>query len=593
VLQLAALVLDRAIESMKKTGSWLVRYALEQVGVRHTFGIPGVHNTEIYDQLASSPSIEPMLVTQEAYGAFMADAVSRCSDSLGTLLIVPAAGVAYASAGIGEAFLDGVAMLVICGGIRADTGHGYQLHDIDQHAMLAPITKGTWKAETQADIVPMIFAAAQLATAGEPGPVFVEIPVDLQLFKGEVGELPVYSNPVVESAIDDEAIAAAVRLLLDAEHPALFVGWGACDASDLLIEIAELLHAPVATTLQGLSVFPASHPLHCGYGFGPAAVPAAHNAFADCDCLLAVATRFAEIATASYGVKVPENLIHTDINPKVFDVNFPAKVKIPGDARQVLAALLEALKTEAVVNSDPRAGLRQKIALDKHNYLEEWLKHDSGNRVNPARFFQGLRQQLKAEDIVIADDGNHTFLTAELMPIEQARCFFSPTDFNCMGYCVPAVAAAKLMHPERQVVGIVGDGAFMMSCMEILNATKYQLGGVYFVFNDGELAQIAQAQEIPFNRKTCSVLGAINIKGVADATGAGYLHLETNKDIESVISEALATAAGGQPVIVDVNIDYSKRTRFTDGVVKTNLDRFPLADKVRIIGRAVWRKVKH
>ena len=206
---------------MKKSGSWLVRYALEQVGVRHTFGIPGVHNTEIYDQLASSESIEPMLVTHEAYGAFMADAVSRCSDALGTLVIVPAAGVAYASAGIGEAFLDGVSMLVICGGIRTDTGHGYQLHDVDQHAMLAPITKGTWKAETHADIVPMIFAAAQLATSGEPGPVFVEVPVDLQLFKGEVGELPSYQAPVLETTIDTEAVAAAARMLALAEHPAL------------------------------------------------------------------------------------------------------------------------------------------------------------------------------------------------------------------------------------------------------------------------------------------------------------------------------------------------------------------------------------
>ena len=219
-------------------------------------------------------------------------------------------------------------------------------------------------------------------------------------------------------------------------------------------------------------------------------------------------------------------MIHIDINPEVFDVNFPARVKIPGDARVVLTALLEALRSGDAPNIDTRAGLRLQISDDKQTYLEQWLAHDSGNRVNPALFFQSLRQHLKSDDIVIADDGNHTFLTAELMPIEQARCFFSPTDFNCMGYCVPAVAAAKLMHPKRQVVGIIGDGAFTMSCMEILNASHYRLGGVYFVFNDGELAQIAQAQEIPFNRKTCSVLGALNIKGVADATGARYLHLQ-------------------------------------------------------------------
>lgn len=126
---------------MNKTGAWLVRYALEQIGVRYTFGIPGVHNTEIYDELNSSDSIIPMLVTHEGCGAFMADAISRTSDSIGTLLIVPAAGVTHAASGIGEAFLDGVPMLVIAGGVRSDSQFKYQLHDMDQHALLKPITK--------------------------------------------------------------------------------------------------------------------------------------------------------------------------------------------------------------------------------------------------------------------------------------------------------------------------------------------------------------------------------------------------------------------------------------------------------------------
>ncbi len=132
---------------MRKTGAWLVRYALEQIGVRYTFGIPGVHNTEIYDELNRSATIQPVLVTHEGGAAFMADAVSRTSGHIGTLLIVPAAGVTHAASGIGEAFLDGIPMLVICGGIRNDLDKQYQLHDIDQHALLAPITKKTYKIE--------------------------------------------------------------------------------------------------------------------------------------------------------------------------------------------------------------------------------------------------------------------------------------------------------------------------------------------------------------------------------------------------------------------------------------------------------------
>lgn len=576
---------------MKKTGAELVRYALEQVGVRYTFGIPGVHNTEIYDQLASSPSITPIRVTHEGGGAFMADAVSRTNDYLGALLIVPAAGTALASAGIGEAFLDGIPMLVISGGTRADHGYTYQLHELDQIAMVKPITKGAWRVETHAEIVPTLFEAVRLATSGEPGPVFVEIPVNLQLFPGEIDSLPCYEPPQVTHAVPAaDALDRAARLLAGAKKPGLFVGWGAADATEVLIQLAERLGAPVATTLQGLSVFPSTHPLHAGMGIGPAAVPAAENAFADCDVLLAVGTRFGEIATGSYGIKPSWKLIHTDINPRVFNANYPAEVTIEGDARQVLQALLGQLaRLNPGAHDD--AAVRQQIARDKQAYLTEWLRHDSRDRVNPARFFQALRAQLPDDAYLLADDGNHTFLVAELFAATRSRHVFSPTDFNCMGYCVPAAIGVKLTHPDQPVVGIVGDGAFLMTGLEMLTATEHGLGVIYYVFNDGELSQISQAQDLPYNRKACTVLPEVRIKGIADAVGAAYLRLSEDSAIEWTIQQAGVEAAAGRPVVVDVNIDYSKPTRFTKGIIKTNLDRMTLGNKLRMAGRAVWRRV--
>ena len=129
----------------KKSGAWLVRWALEQLPVTHTFGIPGVHNTEIYDELNKSERIHPVLVTHEAGAAFIADAISRTASDgqIGTLVIVPAAGLTHAMSGIGEAFLDGIPMLVISGGTRTDVEFGYQLHELDQHQILAGLTKGS------------------------------------------------------------------------------------------------------------------------------------------------------------------------------------------------------------------------------------------------------------------------------------------------------------------------------------------------------------------------------------------------------------------------------------------------------------------
>ena len=576
---------------MNRTAASLLREALEGVGVRHTFGIPGVHNTEIYDELEKSASITPVLVAHEGGGAFMADAVSRTGTSLGTLVIVPAAGVTHAASGIAEAFLDGIPMLVIAGGIRRDTGRRYQLHDVDQHALLAPITKGRWLVERHADVIPTIHEAVRVATSGEPGPVFVEIPVNLQIMTGDAGSPPAWPGRVApEARCTAAAIEEAARLLAGAGRPGISVGWGAVDATRELVERAARLGAPVSTTLQGLSAFPGNHPLHAGFCLGRAAVPAAEHAFDGCDCLLAVGARFGEIATGSYGYEPPADLIHVDVNPAVFNANYPARVTLEGDSAVVLRRLLAAIPAPAAAIAR-REAVSARIALDKAAYRDAWLAHDSAGRVNPMRFFAALRSRLADDACVVVDDGNHTFLAAELLPIHRPRGFISPTDFNCMGYCVPAAIGAKLARPEAQVVGIVGDGAFRMTGLELATAAAQRLGVVIFVFNDGELAQIAQAQEIPYNRKTCTVLGPLDLAGVAQATGAAFLRIADDAGIERVLDQAFAATAERRPVLVDVAIDYSKRTRFTEGIVRTNLGRLDLGTKTRFVGRALWRRV--
>ena len=575
---------------MKKTGAWLATYALEQIGARFTFGIPGVHTTELYDELHNSKQITPVLVTHEGGGAFMADAVSRLSDSIGVLTVVPAAGLTHASSGIGEAFLDGVPMLVISGGPRTDSEYQFQLHQMDTHKFMSGLTKATFHVTSHERVVPTLFEAYAIATSGEPGPVFVELPVNILLYTGEVSDLPRYVAAPPEAVGCEQEILRAVELLRNAKHPCLFVGWGTRDASDQVKAVADWLEAPVATTLQGLSAFPANHPLHVGFGFGASAVPAARNAFKDCDCLLAIGTRFSEIATGSYGIEVPENLIHVDINPKTIGANYPAKVGIAGDAARVLDQLLKALETAGPRRASQPA-LRAQIRSDKEAYRQAWYKNDIINRVNPARFFDQLRIQTPDNGIIVIDDGNHTFLTAELMPIHWPKSVILPTDFKCLGYAVPAAIGAKLSNRDRVVQTIVGDGAFLMTCVEILTATSNELGVIYYVFHDGELSQIAQAQEIPYNRKPCTQLGRVNLEGVALATGAAFVPMQDNDAIAGAIRQANEIAGSGRPVIVDVQIDYSKRTAFTEGAVKTNFRRFPMNQKLRTLARAFTRRV--
>ncbi|MGB5258633.1 MAG: thiamine pyrophosphate-binding protein [Woeseiaceae bacterium] len=574
---------------MKHTAAKLVRHALENIGAKFTFGIPGVHNIELYDELKTSETIRPVLVTHEAGAAFMADAVSRVGDSIGVLAIVPAAGITHAMSGIGEAYLDGIPMLVISGGIRTDMQQKYQLHDVDQHALLKPLTKATYRIERYEDAMPTVYQAYLMATEGEPGPVFIELPANLQLLTGEVEDMPAFPGHAERPLINMDQVGKAAALLSKASNPGIFVGWGARHVAEDIGRIAKHLGAPVATTLQGLASFPGDHPLHTGMSFGQAAVPAAENAFKDCDAMLAVGTRFAEISTGSYGAVPPANLVHIDINPDTLNANYPAKVAIAGDARDAVPALANAI-CEIGEPRDHSAKVLQ-IANDKAVYRKEWQQHDSGDRVNPIRLFDALRKRLTHDAILIADDGNHTFLTAELMPIHAGGSFFSPTDFNCMGYCVPACIGAKLSAPKKQVVGVVGDGAFLMTGLESVTAVANKLGIVWLVFNDGELAQIAQAQEIPYQRTTCTTIGRLDYEALAQATGCRYVSIDNDDAIEAGIAAAFDTAAEDLPVIVNVRIDYSKKTRFTSGVVKTNLERFDTRTKLRMVGRALYRKV--
>ncbi len=573
---------------MKKSGAYLAVYALEQLGVTHTFGIPGVHTTELFDALNTSELITPVLTTHEGGASFMADGVSRSSNSVGTIAIVPAAGTTHAISGIGEAFLDGTPMLVISGGTRRDSGKSYQLHQMDLEPLVSSLTKGYFLIEKHTDIIETIYKAYDLATSGEPGPVFIELPVELQLFSSEVGSLPSYTKRTHNPIIEQTDIEKAVQLIKNSKNPGLYVGWGSLNATKQIEKIAEHLGCPVSTTLQGLSTFHSNHPLHTGVGFGPASVPASQKAFKNCDCLIAVGVRFSELGTGSYGSTIPENLIHIDINENVFDKNYPTKVKIHADANEALTKL----SSEIIKSIDKRDSieLANKIATDKKNYFGEWKQGKKDDIVSPGYFYEELRKVMPDDGIIVVDDGKHTFLTAELFPVYRNKGFISPTDFNCMGFCVPAAIGAKMKNPNTTVAAIVGDGAFLMTGMELLTASSNNIGLPVFVFNDGELGQISQFQKVPLNRKTCTVLKSPNYEGIAIATNSKFIQINNDNELESKIAEAFKLATD-QPVVVNVKIDYTKQTFLTKGVIKANLSRFPLDQKVRFIGRALKRHI--
>ncbi|HXM45532.1 MAG TPA: thiamine pyrophosphate-binding protein [Bryobacteraceae bacterium] len=570
---------------MKMTGADIVVRALEDEGVPFTFGIPGTHNIELYDSLARSTKIRPVLVTDEQSASFMADGVARSSGMLAAANVVPGAGLTHALSGIAEAYLDGIPMLVLACGIRRDTGKAYQLHAVDQLAIARPVTKAQFLIAEGADLYATIRRACRTARTAPAGPVFVEVPAEHYIFRHDV-DLDAYRNdagrasgPVPSAELDQARI-----LLAAARRPLLYLGFGSAGAGTDLVALAERLEAPVATTFTGKGIFPESHPLWLWCGFGASAPSFVQKIAAGCDLTLAIGCRFSEVGTGSYGLEIPGKLIHVDIDPSVPDKNYRADLPVVCDAGPFIAALLATLSAR---NTDTE--LRESIRTGHAKVWSGWDAPADAEKVTPPQLLKAVQELVGPAAIYTTDSGNGTFLAVECLRLDRSRSFLAPIDYSCMGYAVPAALGAALACPERPVVSLAGDGAFLMTGLELLTAAQLRLPIMVLLLRDRELAQIAQFQQTALGRKSCSELPDYDLPAFCRAVGAEYLMLAKNSEIDSVLRQACALTEAKRPVVVEVAIDYSRKTYFTNGVVRVNLARLPWPDRLRMVVRALAR----
>ncbi len=567
------------------TGSDMVVRALEDEGIAFAFGIPGTHNIELYDALARSTKVRPILVTDEQSASFMADGVARSSGQLAVVNVVPGAGLTHALSGIAEAYLDGIPMLVLACGIRCDTGKAFQLHDVDQLGIARPVTKVQFHVARGSEIYSTIRHACQMARSAPAGPVIVEIPAEHYLFRHHA-ELQEPNAPPVRPSLLREEVDQACAMLEVSRRPLLYLGLGAMEARADLVALAERLNAPVATTFEGKGVFSEKHPLWLWCGFGTAAPPFVQKIAASCDLTLAIGCRFSEVGTGSYGMQPPGKLIHMDIDPSVLGRNYAPDLSVISDAASFVAALLPLLAQRSVDE-----GLRREIRSGHEDVWKGWVAPDNSESVYPPHLFKTLQTLVGEEGIYVTDSGNGTFLAVECLRLQRPRAFLAPVDYSCMGYAVPAALGAAMACPNRPVVSLAGDGAFLMTGLELLTASQLHLPVMVLVLRDRELAQIAQFQQLALGRKSCSELPDYDLAAICRGVGVEHMVLRRNSEVESILGQALTMTHAGRPVVVEVAIDYSQKTYFTRGVVRTNLGRLPWPDRIRYVLRALGRRL--
>jgi acetolactate synthase-1/2/3 large subunit len=364
----------------------------------------------------------------------------------------------------------------------------------------------------------------------------------------------------------------------------VYVGLGAANAK--VVELIERLEAPASSTYQGKGVVPETHPLFLWPGFGDAAPGFVREVAKECDATLAIGCRFGEVATASYGLAPPGPLVHVDIDAAVLGRNHRTAVAMQSDAARFVETLLPQL-----VQRPRDDGLRERIRRGHEAVRQEWLGAGDTSRVPPFALLDALQHTFGDETIFTTDSGNGTFIAMEMLRLRAPGRFLGPIDYSCMGYAVPAAIGAKLARPSAPVVALAGDGAFLMTGLELLTAATHRAAIVVVVLRDRELAQIAQFQHTAMNRKTASIIGEYDVDAICRGVGVDCLQLRNSAEIRSVLARAREITQEGRPVAIDCAIDYSRKTFFTAGVVKTNFGRLPWRDRLRYAGRAILRRV--
>jgi len=530
--------------SVLPTGGDLVVEALRREGVRHVFGIPGLHNLTIYDALLRQGEIHHVLARHEAGAAFMADGYARASGEPGVVLVTTGPGATNALTPLVEAYAGSVPVVLIASDIASDlVGRDLgALHEVpNQIDCFRPVARWA-EAVTETRAIPGAIAGAfDLLRTGRPGPMVLSIPWDLLSARVDAPRPTGGHGARPPCHIVD--IQEAVDLLARATRPLLVAGGGviAAGAERELRALAQRLGAPVIATVAGRGAMDEREALFHGV------LPdrrACAEPLRTADVILAVGTKFGHRSLEKLAVTLEptQALIHLDLDPTVIGRVFKTRVAIVGDARDGLARLLAGLGDGAPVTGWDRAWLAGLAA-------------DAGPRYTPAiaALIAALRAALPDDAIVVNDQTGLTYWMEWRFPVLRPRTFLYPTGSATLGYAVPAAIGAKVARPDRAVVAVAGDGGFMYSVNELATAVKYRLPIVFVVVNDERFGAIRWLQEQLFGRAGEADLTNPDFPALARAFGCRGERIEA-----ATLGDALqrALAADGPTVLeVPVAID--------------------------------------
>ncbi|MGF1578772.1 MAG: thiamine pyrophosphate-binding protein [Gemmataceae bacterium] len=535
----------------RMTGAHALVETLKVEGTECVYGIPGAQQNELWDTMKSN-HLPYLLVTHEFSAACMADGYARSKGKPGVICVVPGPGLTNSLTGIGEALLDSVPMVCIVGDVANGEHHRpFQVHALPQANLLRPVTKHVFQIQRAEHIPQAVREAFRLACAGEPGPVGVVVPYNLliEAHRYNSGPLPPLAVP-----FDEQACGRALALLANRNHKVgIYAGLGCMNHSPALVQLAELMQAPVATSISGKGAMPENHPLSVGWGYGPQGTRTAERVFRGIDTVLAIGVKYSEVSTGFYSIPQSRRLIHVDAN------------------RQNLGRIM---RTDACVHSDAGAFLQHALAqanclrrpenqrLQGQIRLQKQLECRINSRqyarcgADPMHFLMTLRRIACQQALAFVDVTCSQYWATETFHTYHPRTFFNPTDNQAMGWSIPAAIGAQKVHPHSQVLTITGDGCFLMTATEISTAGREGLPVKFFILDDQAYNYMQLLQQSAYMRTTATILARMNYRSLAQGFGVAYQEILGNEGMEARIRGALRHPG---PVLVRVVTDYRRR----------------------------------
>jgi acetolactate synthase I/II/III large subunit len=544
-------------------GAQIIVEMLKQYGVEVIFGVPGDTSIPLYEALYDAGgTIRHVMARDERSAAFMADAYARLSHKPGVCECPSGAGPLYALPGIAEADASSIPVIILTSDI-ALAGEGKKtITELDCQRLFDPVTKWSSQIKQVNKLPETIRRVFRIATTGRPGAIHLALPQEVLTgtYTGNpqdlYAETDCHCYPAYRTRGSRKALEALTRHLEEAQRPVIIAGGGAkhAQADQVILELAQILKAPVVTTISGQGILADHDELALGVIGDNGFHPHAHQALEQGDVLLYIGCKMGSVSTINWQLPSPQQarkILQIDLDPELLANNYRNTQSVAGDARLVLQDLIALLKIDGFVRKETawidRLNLSRKAFWDQ----SQEILHSSAVPLKPQRIIQALNQRTSDNCVVIADAGTPTpYISRYLRLHGPESTFIIPRAYGGLGYAIPALVGAHFARPEAQLIGLFGDGSLGMSAGELETLARLKIPAVMIHFNNRCFGWIKALQALHAKEKFYSVdFSPTDPAKVAEGFGVKAICIRTADELEAGLETAFAAR---EPIFLDV-----------------------------------------